>query len=566
MRQNILICILGLVLGICPDVAAQNLDYVATPVTVSKDKVRRDGQVYYSHVVLEKQTLFSISKAYGVTLQEIYAANPALNLDTDGLKTYQILLIPDHSNTATADRAGEPAPAEAGEPAAEARAAVSRTGDTRAAGDSYRVHTVKWYEDLPGIAKKYGVSVEAIMKANGLASPEVSRRQKLRIPKPGTESEEEPVVAEKEEESIVDSIGEVITEGFEDIFRQRKTEIEAALILPFNASKNPNENNLEFYSGVILAARDLEEDGIHTTLNVYDAADGHIPVTRERFEACDIVLGPLAPADLSATLELCPLSTTVISPLDPKSAELATIHPNLIHAPAAADAQCRELISWLRQELSFGDSVVLLTEKGATQTSASAALIRYLSESGIRYSTITYGILEGKDISAGLEQYASENSTCRVIVASESEAFVNDAVRNTNLLVHKKFPVALYCLSKVRNFETIEVENFHRTNMHICISYFVDYESPRVREFLMAYRALFNTEPGPFAFQGYDTAYHFIKACSQNGRRWTDRMDGETIKGLQSNFKFEQTAAGGHINTAVRRVLYSPDYSVRMTE
>ena len=74
--------------------SAQDSGYKATPVTISRDKVRRDGKLFYSHVVLEKQTLFSISKAYGVTLQDIYDSNPTLNLETEGLKTYQILLIP----------------------------------------------------------------------------------------------------------------------------------------------------------------------------------------------------------------------------------------------------------------------------------------------------------------------------------------------------------------------------------------------------------------------------------------------------------------------------------------
>ena len=42
-------------------------EYVAPPVEVSDQKVRKDGKVFYSHVVLERQTLYSISKAYNVT-------------------------------------------------------------------------------------------------------------------------------------------------------------------------------------------------------------------------------------------------------------------------------------------------------------------------------------------------------------------------------------------------------------------------------------------------------------------------------------------------------------------
>ena len=46
-------------------------DYVAPPVSISKDKVKIDGKVFYSHIVLDKQTLYSISKAYNVSVEEM---------------------------------------------------------------------------------------------------------------------------------------------------------------------------------------------------------------------------------------------------------------------------------------------------------------------------------------------------------------------------------------------------------------------------------------------------------------------------------------------------------------
>ena len=53
-------------------------DYNNTPVAVSKEKVKVGGKVCFSHIVLEKQTLYSISKAYNVTIDDIYQFNPAL--------------------------------------------------------------------------------------------------------------------------------------------------------------------------------------------------------------------------------------------------------------------------------------------------------------------------------------------------------------------------------------------------------------------------------------------------------------------------------------------------------
>lgn len=561
MKKSVIISIAGiLLLGFGFNAAAQNTEYKATPVTVSKDKVRNNGKLYYSHVVLERQTLFSISKAYNVTIQEIYDSNPTLNLETEGLKTYQILLIPIKEDAGlikdtavTAEAAATPQTSPAPE-----TAAAPQSGE-------YILHTVKWYEDINSIAKKYGVSVDAIMKANGLSSKVLSRKQQIKVPVGGTAVDvtvDEGYDSNRNDgKTILDTIGETISERAEEIFNAGKKDITTALILPFNAQKQPNDNNLDFYSGVLLAVRDLSAEGVNVDLSVYDAAGGVIPVTEEKFSSCDLVLGPISVADITSTLKICGSRTTIVSPLEPKAADLAAVYSNLIQAPSSTEAQCEDMINWLKEERRNGDAVILFTEKGAKMTAAASALAEALANSGITYTTISYGLLEGKDIAARIESAATETNTVRMVIASESEAFVNDVVRNANLAAHRKHQVALYCTSRVRSFETIEVENLHNTNLHTSISYYVDYDAPEVQKFVKAYRALFNTEPGPFAFQGYDTAHFFFGMCSKYGR-WTEKLDDIRGTGLQSDFKFKRTADGGYVNTAVRRILYAPDFRV----
>ena len=566
MKKLVMICLAAVLLLGAGPLRAQDTEYKATPVTISKDKVRENGKLYYSHVVLERQTLFSIAKAYGVSIQDIYDANPTLKLETEGLKTYQILHIPYVENASGAE---DTAPAQTTPSKTVTTAPAAQPGD-------YIIHTVKWYEDLGAIAKKYGVSKEAIMRANGMTSPQLSRKQKLRIPPAGAETVEEiPAVmdediaeAEEEEEdkpkNIFETIGEAISEKAEEFLYTGKKDVTAALIMPFNASKSPNENNLEFYSGVLMAARDLKSEGINVDLSVYDAVGGNIPVTAEKLGSCDVVIGPISTADLSGTLKISPSGTPIVSPLEPKAVELARVYGNLIQAPSSAENQSEDLVNWLAEEYRPGDRVVLLVEKNATRTAAANVIVEKMQESGIQYSTITYGPLEGRNLSNSIESPGSGRSI-RLIVASESEAFVNDVVRNANRLAlrgNRRDNVVLYSISKIRSFDTIEVEYLHNANLHVSISYFVDYDSPAVQHFLMKYRALFNAEPGPFAFQGYDTAYNFIKMCSKYGRRWPDKLDGEDMRGLQSNFSFDRR--GGHINKAVRRIVYGQDYSIKL--
>ena len=644
MKTRVIITIAGcLLFGAAASTYAQDSEYKPAPVTISKDKVWMNGKQYYWHTVQEKQTLYSLAKVYGVTLQQIYDSNPNLKLETEGLKTYQILLIPiiepEKEEEQEQETAQEPAKQSAAQLVAaklkEAKDAVIRQKEEREAAarikeeklkeereeaarlkeeklkeereeaarlkeeklkeereaaakpapvtvsvpepqteDGYILHTVKWFEDIESISKKYGISKEVIMKANGMSSPAVSRKQLLRIPTGETAKEiaekieeEGGVVTpvEKEEDkNIFETIGEAIADKAEEILYVGKSEVNAALVLPFNASKQPNDNNLDFYSGVLLAAKDLKEEGVKVDLSVYDMVGGNLPVTEEAIGACDVVIGPISTADLTKMLSISQSRTPVVSPLEPKAMDLVGQYSNLIQAPSSTEAQCEDLVNWIREDFRHGDKVILFTEKGVARTALASALIANLENSGIEYSTMAYGLLESKDVAGNLERAASQEKTTRILVASESEAFVSDVVRNANLLSHRKFNVALYAPSKIRSFETIEVENLHNTNLHVSISYYVDYDSPKVQKFLMQYRALFNAEPGPFAFQGYDTAYNFCKLSSQYGRKWTDKLDMFKGKGLQSNFKFSRTEDGGHANTAVRRIVYGPDFNITL--
>lgn len=150
--------------------------------------------------------------------------------------------------------------------------------------------------------------------------------------------------------------------------------------------------------------------------------------------------------------------------------------------------------------------------------------------------------------------------TNRVVIASDSKAFVIEVVRLLYLVSSQKKDIVLYSTSRLRTYEEIDIEQLHSLNLHASVSYFVDYDSKDVQEFLMEYRALYNTEPSRSAFQGYDLMNYFSKLGSEN---WRSDGYGKTEgKGLQSDFHLMKTSRGGYVNNAVRRVVYERDYSV----
>ena len=540
-------------------------EYTQPPVVVSKEKVRNsDGKVYYSHVVLEKQTLFSISKAYGVTVDDIINANPAMNLRTEGLKKNAIILIPDTGTLPEA--APQTAPAV----------------QTPENPDDFISHTVRWYEDINDIAKKYGVSVEVIMQANNLTSTKLKNRQKLLIPKDPVRflaerhpaepkqleirvedlsslvvppEEEEP----EEEEEVVEQEPQGRRWRFPNIFGStRKSTVNTVLLLPMR-----NSTSMDFYSGFLMAVKELGEAGVGSELSVYDVSNGALPVTASRLEEADVVIGPIAPADLTKVLDLTGNRTVVVSPLDQKATSLLPDHRNLVQAPASLAAQYEDVIRWVREEKGAGDKVTVISERNNAQSE----FYTMIEQSGLEFTPFSYSILQGRSIVTSLGNTLSRDGVNRIIVDSESEAFVSDVVRNLALLQHNRYELVMYSPSKIRSFDTIDVENLHSVSLHVSMSYFIDYDNAKVRDFLLTYRGLYGTEPNQFAFQGYDLAKYFIQAVADNGDAWIDRLENlDSTQGLQTDFHFLDVRGGGLVNHGIRRAVYNPDYTIRFVK
>ena len=553
-------------------------EYVNKSVEVSKEKVRVDGKVCYSHVVQEKQTLYSIAKAYDVSIDEIYQFNPTLK--GTGLKKNSIILIPSQdalksANTESRTEQTETKPRRSADTAAVQKSPepVEKviTAERRVDKKVKRTHIAKWYEDLDVIADHYGVTVEAIMKANNLKGRKLIKRQKLIIPYPEdvVTVQETPAAADTEADKITPVVAASDSTSVSDtvVTVTPKTEVDATLILPLtNQEGAPSRNNMDFYCGALLAVYDMAEKGIDCNLNVFDIMDNKSQFSVETIKESDFVIGPVSAADQTKLFYSVAGANAIVSPLDPRSERLTKDHPEMIQAPTPHAVLYKDLVQWIENDFREGDRVVMITEKGARQSGITSLMREALDSSSIVYNTFAYSILEGRDITESLTSLMSTEGANRILVSSESEAFVNDVVRNLNLLIYNNLEIVLYAPSKVRGFETIEVENFHNTSMHVSLGYYIDYENQNVKDFLLKYRALFNTEPTQFAFQGYDLMRYFIQMSTQYGENWKEKLSEAPERMLQSTFDFVKTPSGAHLNNGVRRIVYDKGYEIRVVK
>ncbi len=133
-----------------------------------------DTKTYKTHTIEKKETLYAVSKKYGVTVEEITKANPGIE---NGLKEGQLIRIPVSGATPNKEEKELP--------------------------KSGKIHKVEPKETLFGISKKYDVSVDDLKRAN----PELidGLKEGMEIVIPGKGSKNTAIVSpvkekEKEEE------------------------------------------------------------------------------------------------------------------------------------------------------------------------------------------------------------------------------------------------------------------------------------------------------------------------------------------------------------------------------
>lgn len=570
--------------------AANAQDYVPTPVEISTDLITIDNKTYYEHLVVEKQTLYSICKAYGAEIEEVTNLN--LSRVANGLKAGTILFIPykETNSTAAAPKTGtaeqQTAVEKGEEPAAKgveqsAKQNIDRSAgqnteaaDQASSGDGqYINHRVKWYDSLLMLSLKYKVSQDDIMAINNLESKTLVVGQYLKIPVGGTyvaDSDNSIIETAEDGEgnAVADNVS--IISAVQDEEPEEETETHflvpfsgtarVALILPIAASSNsPSGNFLDFYAGVLMALNEIKEAGINVNLKVIDMTDFESfddLATASHLDAFDFIIGHFSTDNVDVAADYCDKHRIpLFSPMDQKIERATYRHPYLVDVPLSAATQAMRLVESIKYD-AFSDNVIVLCENTEELGQFHKDIISSLEYLQIPYSITRSGI--GRNGSANVNDLLESNKHNHIIITSEKESRASDAVRNIGLLARGGGNnITGYMSGKVRRFESIEQESFQSMNAHCSLGYFVDYKDENVRNYVRRYRALYNSDPSPYAFQGYDIAMYGVNALVKYGSFMINGISTYPYSGLQLNFRFDRrTPGGGMFNEGSRNIIF----------
>ena len=514
------------------------------------EKQPEAGPSNLQHTVQPQETIYSLSKRYNVTIDEMIAANPGLS---DGLKAGQILNIPS-------------GPVVKNEP-------VSIEKQQIQTAVTYREHIVAKKETLYSIAKQYGVEISDILKSNPGMGGELRKNDVLRIPLPITVKPEPVPDVNKPVEHQTETAGTPVkgSEGSCVPERNRYQAYNIALMIPFMLEEADSINTndpaslrlpseyhsldfIQFYEGALIAIDSLTRAGMNVKVHVYDADAGeHVSKTKKilaqtEMADVDLIIGPFFARSFELVASFAAShSIPLINPLSQRS-EILQDNPSVFKIQPSPWSQYNEIARYIVDD--FSGSNVLIIKRNKEENSSMADAIRSAIEKHSGGIMKVKEAIYSQSFDAGLFNNLVAGKKNVVFVLTSDRALLPALLRKMND-ARSKYDITVIGLPE---WESMELDSQYLLNLktHLYNGWFVEYNNPDVQSFVNTFKERYKTEPvlNDYAFLGYDISFYFMNNLFTYGRTFTKCLSSVKHKGLSTDFNFWKTESGGYENTA----------------
>lgn len=539
-----------------------------------------DTSVYVFHIVNKGETLFSLAKFYGITVDQIAEYNPEVKYSA--LQVNQVLKIPKSILRSA------PGMAEKGEGIITGRQL-----------DSTR-YIVGQGETLYSLSRRWNTTPSEIILANGGAvwrglkagdTILIPLQKREHMPFSGVIVPVTPAVSS-------DTISFSRASHFYPLpdtctcdssyLLPHKGPLSLYLLLPFNIDRGIAEINdtllssdpslafrstsetllkngwYEYYLGFLLGARQMQKNGYSLKLTAGDL--GSVPVITgsmlSRIESAkpDVVISPVADNRIIALDTFCfQQKISLITPVFPNTMADSQSFRFVSFEPS----QQTILASWANWFRSKHYSRLVVVHPADSASLRTLVKLRnLLPEQKIMEA------VQNDTALANFEPYFAKNDSNVVMILSDREEYAGEVLRNL-ILLSRNYPVIVLGSPSWNNFASIDAAYFHQLQLHYFTPYLVDYRNPDVREFINRFRNTFGFYPTKmnsrgmhFAMMGYDMACMIIPQAFRYGKSLRECFN-PYLKGLQGDFRFYRSSnCAGYSKHSLYLVTYGKDYSV----
>ena len=504
------------------------------------------------HFVSKGETLYAISRQYEIPVKTILEDNP--NLDPLHMRLGERILIR-KKQIGSEDEAGTKEQWE------EYRQSLNSVADK---GTAY--HIVHPGETFYSLSRRFGISETELSQLNGGLKPaDLKAGAMIKIPQlDGAVTAE--VADSLHRDSVVAAEPQAIPIEFRAL--RRSEPLNVALLLPIATGGEANGNYLEFYQGFLLGIDSIKiRQGISVNVHLYNTARDTARIREiverdEAFRKSDLIIGPVYEEGLAPVIRFAEeKKVPVVSPLAHIADHNSDVLFQLAPDPSLKYEKAGDLVD--------GGKRVTLIYTASTDKEFEREILALLGDS--EYSRYTYKYehptVRSSNSPSDLTPLLENGQDNVFIILSDNSVDVERilaalASADTSITSRGRTAPRFVVLGNPRwnRFNTIDRAIYFKDRVVFFSAYHAKRDSEIVRTFDSAYIRAFGALPTLYSYRGYDTAVIFAPAIY--GDIEYD-LEDRRYAPLQTVYRFGQgEGRENHINRNWMRVNYNSDFTI----
>jgi LysM repeat protein len=493
------------------------------------------------HVVLPKETKYSIAKKYGITIEELERRNPEVipNLPIG----YQLTIkgtAPKTDKVTVGDlKIDTPKPI------------VPKVSPKI----NYIDYVVKPKETLYSLSKMSGLGQEELIKLNPALANGVEVGMVLKVPESAS------ILQEVETKKVYTSLSKNTND--------RK---KLVLLLPFNLSKIEGDTinstamrlkkdkflnmTLDFYSGALMAIDSAKAIGINVDVKIFDSQETKntsniSSINQENnLETADAIIGPFYQNNVEKTTEV--LGKNNVPVISPLSKDIGNAFPNLYQTIPTNEALKTTMFDYMR---SKGGNIIAVVDK------KKESVIQYIKEN---QKDVQFAALQpnGSLSTESLKSLFVNNKTNYVVMETGNTGMIKSTMA-AMMSVMANYKVQLVILEPNETLDTDEINFENLTKLNLMYpSITRENESAEALIFEKEYRKDNKISPSTYATRGFDVTFDTMMRLSQ-GKSYQETADSLATEQVDNKFEYYKKADGGYTNKGIYILYYDTDLTIK---
>ena len=313
---------------------------------------------------------------------------------------------------------------------------------------------------------------------------------------------------------------------------------------------------LDFHAGMLMALDSASRLGISTKLDVFDTKYQISEVTtlanKTDFSSYDAVIGPLSTRNFDRLASICQYdSVAVISPFS----KPGKLYENTVQTRPKDEFMAKQVVSHIKKD-SLIDKIVIIADR--SHKAVSDNLKKQFPAAKQVFSNLNEDKQDAYFIvPQDLEEVFVEGRNM-VFLETKNPAFASNVISMLNGIVFideeteeaLDITIELTTTNHNRAFETEDVDNNHLSKLKFVYASINKYlPSQEPNSFVKAYKKRYGVNPSKYAIRGFDLMLDVLLRLASSEGKLIKNLDASIATEYNENkFSYMQDAFGGFVN------------------